>query len=77
MQIVFLRPCLLRSFVPCRALGNPVELEQRAITDPLRYWEMATVLAAAGWFANSSAKSGGPGTTFEESAFDELIALGL
>jgi len=63
------------------ALDNAVELEQRALASPARYWAMAAILAAAAlaarWFANRSAKGSGPEIQFEESASDELLALKL
>jgi hypothetical protein len=63
------------------AINEAVELEQRAMANPLNYWCVAVTLGATGFAArrvtDRSAKRNGPEIQFEESSSDELVVLGL
>ena len=63
------------------AVNEAVALEQRAMASRLSYWVMAAILGAAAFAArrvsNMSANQNVPEIQFEESAYDELVGLGL
>jgi hypothetical protein len=63
------------------AMVQAVELEQRAIANPLVYACVAVTMGAAAFAArrvtNMSAKRSAPQTQFEESPSDELVTLSL
>ena len=63
------------------AIGQTVELEQRAMANALSYWAVAVTMGAAALAArritNVSATRSETHTQFEESPSDELVTLGL
>ncbi|HYW43773.1 MAG TPA: hypothetical protein VE959_13005 [Bryobacteraceae bacterium] len=63
------------------AIPKCVELELRAMADPLSYWVMAVILGgaavAAHWLATRSANRNAPEIQYEESPSDAVIVLSL